>query len=343
MHAYVLEPYKGANSRYNCPACGKARQFTRYMHHQTNEYLHETVGVCNRINNCGYHYSPKQYFANYPAVQHEHNVNKSVNIKLTGDQERGYMQGHPPSFISRDLFDRSLTGYDTNNFALGLEKLFGTGLTIDLLRRFYIGTTKKPANGTIFWQLDDQYRVRTGKIMGYNPDTLKRLKNGQQNVNTPLTPVDWVHSRMLREKKLQGFSLQQCLFGLHQLQQQDKTLPISIVESEKTAVIATVYMPNYIWMATGGAQNVNGALMQPLKGRKVILFPDVNQYQQWSTKANNISQQLATRIIVSDFIETKSTAEMREKGADIADVLIKRDSRTGLALTDSDYPVMWNS
>jgi len=179
--------------------------------------------------------------------------------------------------------------------------------------------------------------------MGYNPDTLKRLKNGQQNVNTPLTPVDWVHSRMLREKKLQGFRLQQCLFGLHQLQQQDKTLPIAIVESEKTAVIATVYMPNYIWMATGGAQNVNGALMLPLKGRKVVLFPDVNQYQQWSTKANNISQQLATRIIVSDFMETKATTEMREKGADIADVLIKRDSSTELALTDSDYPVMWDT
>ena len=29
-------------------------------------YLSDSVGKCNRLNKCGYHYTPRQYFADNP-------------------------------------------------------------------------------------------------------------------------------------------------------------------------------------------------------------------------------------------------------------------------------------
>jgi hypothetical protein len=362
---YQLEPYKGINSRYQCPACGKAKQFTRYIHTETLQYLSNNTGKCNRMDKCGYHYTPKQYFTDNPTIQQPTNTrasnspdkysNKNNNVLLQTGGSR--INPNQPTInthfdiVPNSLYQQSLKQYHQNNFTLGLEKLFGTAKTIELINQFDIGTAKHPDNGTIFWQVDKENKVRTGKIMLYDTDTLKRYKNitkqgietktnkQQQRVVAPV--VDWVHSRLKREGYIKDFVLQQCLFGLRQLNTSSQHIPIAVVESEKTAIVASVYMPGLVWMATGGAQNLNNTLLQPLQGRKVILFPDVNQYQHWQTKANTIQQHLNMNITVSDFMETKATAEMKANGADLADVLIKRDVYTGLALTDYDYPVMW--
>lgn len=50
------------------------------------------------------------------------------------------------------------------------------------------------------------------------------------------------------------FHLKQCLFGEHRIQA--STGPICIVESEKTAIIASIYFPNATFVATGGLQNM---------------------------------------------------------------------------------------
>ena len=59
---YILEPYAGRNSRHTCPQCGEPHEFTRYIDTDTGEILADNVGRCNRIDQCGYHYTPKQYF-----------------------------------------------------------------------------------------------------------------------------------------------------------------------------------------------------------------------------------------------------------------------------------------
>jgi hypothetical protein len=370
---YQLEPYKGINSRYQCPACGRAKQFTRYIHTETLQHLSDYTGKCNRMDKCGYHYTPKQYFIDNPLLglhsptplpQYAHN-NGGNQPKNTALQHRNTTL--PPVKTGATVFDtipqglyyQTLRQYHQNNFALGLEKLFGTAKTIELINQFDIGTAKHPDNGTIFWQVDAENKVRTGKVMVYGADTLKRVKNkplptGQQGIETqkqcgveaPQRPiatpvVDWVHSRLKREGRLNGYVLQQCLFGLRQLNTSIKHIPIAIVESEKTAIVASVYMPGLVWMATGGAQNLNNSLLQPLQGRKIILFPDVNQHGYWAAKAATISRQLNINITVSDFMEINATVEMKANGADLADVLIKRDSDTGLALTDFNYPMLW--
>ena len=58
--------YRGRGSRYICPQCGRKYTFTRYVNTYNNEYVNERVGKCNRLDKCGYHYTPKQYFEDNP-------------------------------------------------------------------------------------------------------------------------------------------------------------------------------------------------------------------------------------------------------------------------------------
>lgn len=64
---FILEPYnRHQRNRYTCPSCGKHREFTRYIDTQGAIFFPEYVGKCNRINNCGYHYTPAMYFDGHP-------------------------------------------------------------------------------------------------------------------------------------------------------------------------------------------------------------------------------------------------------------------------------------
>lgn len=45
---FSLEKYRGTSSRHICPNCGK-KEFVRYVNNETEEYLEEYVGKCNRI------------------------------------------------------------------------------------------------------------------------------------------------------------------------------------------------------------------------------------------------------------------------------------------------------
>ena len=65
-YRYQLERYRGRGTRYSCPQCGRKYCFTRYIDTETNQYINERVGKCNRLDKCGYHYTPHQYFTDNP-------------------------------------------------------------------------------------------------------------------------------------------------------------------------------------------------------------------------------------------------------------------------------------
>jgi hypothetical protein len=144
--------------------------------------------------------------------------------------------------------------------------------------------------------------------MLYSPTTGKRIKE-------PFNHINWVHKAL----KQPEFELRQCLFGQHLLI--DKTKPVAIVESEKTAVIASVYLPQFIWVAVGSLTNLNAEKCSILKGRTVTLFPDLNGFEKWSSKAKELSH-LAI-FTVSDLLERKATEAEKKQGFDLAEYLIK--------------------
>jgi hypothetical protein len=211
----------------------------------------------------------------------------------------------PISFISDKIFKANLTGYEANHFVSYLINLFGVEVASELVSRYFIGTSNHFWKGaTVFWQIDTAGKIRTGKVMPYNPITGKRIKE-------PCNSINWMHS----SAKQPEFVLKQCLFGEHLLR--DKTKPVAIVESEKTAIIASVYLPKFIWLAVGGKDGLNAEKCKVLKGRTVTLFPDLNGFELWSEKAKEFN------FSVSDLLERKATPADKGHGLDIADYLVR--------------------
>lgn len=94
---------------------------------------------------------------------------------------------------------------------------------------------------------------------------------------------------------------------------------MALVESEKTAVICSLLLPEYTWLAIGGKSQFNDRLMV-LKGRKVTAFPDIDGYDEWRKKAKNYPM---LDITISDILERNATPEQRERQVDIADLLLE--------------------
>ncbi len=300
---YVLEPYKGMNTRFRCPACQKREKtFTLYIDTETGQHIANDVGKCSRETNCGYHYTPKQYFTDNN-IQSEF---KKVTNKNYATLQKTVTKN--TSYIDYSLFEASLDNYENNTFIEYLVSLFGIETTIELINKYLIGTSKYWDGATIFWQIDAKNNVRTGKIMLYNPATGKRIKQ-------PFNHIQWVHSVTSKN----DFNLQQCLFGEHLITQNNK--PIAIVESEKTAIIASVYLPQFNWLATGSLSNLNFEKLKKFKNHPITLFPDLNGFEKWSKKAQEMSHLL--KISVSELLERQTTEVEKKEGYDIADYLVQ--------------------
>jgi rubredoxin len=310
-HRYILEPYKGLKSRYTCPSCQhKGRTFTHYIDTETGYHIAPAVGRCNRESNCGYHYKPKQYFEDN-GISFESNHTPAPKFLPTAIHKPAQKQAlKPTSYIDFEAFKASLNGYENNKFVSYLIKQFGTEVAFRLVSSYYIGSSKLWDGATVFWQLGTDNKIRTGKIMLYNASTGKRIK--EQN-----KPINWVHKVL----NLPNYELRQCLFGEHLLNDINKVKPVAIVESEKTAILASAYLPQFIWLATGGLSNLNAEKCTILKGRTVTLFPDLNGFEKWSNKAKEL-QHIAS-FQVSDLLEKSATDTEREQGLDLADYLLR--------------------
>jgi hypothetical protein len=306
-HKFILEPYNGMKTRHHCPSCKQRdKTFSLYIDSETGEHIHPTVGRCNREINCGNHYTPKQYFQ-------DNNISFDTPLPTAYKSQIAVNQPKTISFIPVEIFNASLKAHEKNHFVKFLIDIFGNEVASQMVSLYFIGTSEHWEGATVFWQIDTTGKIRTGKVMLYSPATGKRIKH-------PYNYINWAHS-LIKDPE---FQLRQCLFGEHLLI--DKTKPVAIVESEKTAIIASIYLPEFIWLATGGISNLNIEVCSVLKGRNVILFPDLNGFDKWSSRAKEFSH-LAT-FIVSDLLERKATKTERQQGFDIADYLIKLDYKS---------------
>lgn len=317
-HRFILEPYQGQNSRYHCPGCHqREKTFSLYVDTETGAYINPVVGRCNREINCGYHYTPRQFFMDNPTAASQIPKYKGLSLQNAGKNlkqqpwqqswQRNQQQRHI-SYIPDAIFKGSLKNYDTNYLTNFLQNSFGADITSNLIKKYLIGTSEYWNGASVFWQIDLNGHIRTGKIMLYCPETGKRVKK-------PTNHISWAHTQIQQR----DFNLKQCLFGEHLLK--DTTKPVAVVESEKTAVIASVYLPQFIWLAVGGKNNIKEENLKVLSGRKIIFFPDLNCFENWSLKAKELS--FLANFSVSDLLERKATPEEKEQGFDLADYLIK--------------------
>ena len=189
-----------------------------------------------------------------------------------------------------------------------------------VLRAYAVGHAK--TGHTIFWQIDEQGRVRTGKMMRYLPD-------GHRDKVTPFSNT-WIHSEISRHRMSHYFDpekqkMKVCLFGLHLLNAQDvHPTTVNIVESEKTAIICATALGsrNGLWMATGGMQFLKRDTLQPLLDREmnIVLYPDHDGIEKWREKARAIGYE---RLQINDQYVNAYWREEDGLKADPADVILR--------------------
>ncbi len=274
-----------------CP-CGKSNKDGKFV-----PYLgYENKGFCH---GCGYTFLPEL------KSNDENWKFSTANQPIKKQPEKNL----PVSSIPLTIFKESLKHHLENNFIKYILSLFGSEITSQLISKYFIGTSKLWNGATVFWQIDIAGKIRTGKIMLYNAIKGKRIKE-------PYNHTNWAHSAL----KLPGFALQQAFFGEHLLK--GNNMPVAIVESEKTAIIASVYLPQFIWLAAGNKTGLTGQKCKVLQGRKVILYPDLNAFELWKQKAKEYSHIFLT---VSSLLERKATEDEKKQGLDLADYLIRFD------------------
>lgn len=275
MKSYKWQLRKGSKKEI-CPNCGQKR-FVPYVLSSDGVTLAGfEFGRCDREQNCGYQRYPdgERY-----TVEEPMNIQPRERLEYAGDDLH----------VSTDsnLFD----------WAAGL---IGLNDAILSWSEYNVGCI---GGRVIWWQIDTDGVVRTGKVMSYRSD------GHRDKIDT--FPVTWAHKHPQLKHLFKGEELQQCLFGEHLLKSYPNK-PVALVESEKTAVVMSRFMPEYVWLSTGGSQGIkSNERLAPLIGRNVFLIPDNGQYYSWMRAAELYSWN------IWDGLERDTPFE----GADILDIL----------------------
>ncbi|AIN71918.1 DUF6371 domain-containing protein [Flavobacterium psychrophilum] len=280
-YKYTLDK---SNKKFLCPKCNK-KTFVKFIETETNIYLSDEFGRCDRESNCCYFQKPEREFKNTFEV---------VDIPKP-----------KPSFHNFELVEKTFLESSQNNFIQFLETLFPDEVE-KAAQKYLIGTWSGWKGTTVFWQIDQQEKVHHGKIMMYDQTTGKRAKNKEGN---------GIFSTVRSLLKLDDFILNQCLFGLHLINKNTKA--IALVEAEKTAVIMSLFKPEYVWLATGSKGGFKYEFLKAIKQYKIVAFPDKSEYFDWNNKAIELNA-IGFKISVSDWLENTNY----EAGTDLADVYI---------------------
>lgn len=325
-YRYEFQPYAGSSSRTTCPACGTARSFTRYVDMHTGELLPDRFGRCDRLVKCG-HFRP-------PYGAHSQQGGTS-GLRTQGHHYTGIGSKQPSVVLAppqrlltlpQEVYQASLRHYERNQLARLLRDHFGATTATELCIRFRIGTSSHWAGACVFWLLDTHDQVLGGQVVLYD-------ETGH-TVKQPHRHTTWPHIALARAYQQRGEAQptwlteyatygqkSPCLFGLSQLATEAADKPIALVESAKTAIVATPYLPEFIWLATMGLSYLTADRLAPLRGRRITLFPDAGALEQWQRKATSLRGQ-GFNIEVSDYIEQLASSCERKAGLDLADVLL---------------------
>ena len=181
--------------------------------------------------------------------------------------------------------------------------------------RYRLGASRQ--GGVIYWQIDREDDIHDGKVMYYRPD----CHRDKQHKPT------WVsHLLQRRHRWADKTQATHCFFGLHLV---DGSLPVAIVEAEKTAVILSEHYPQHVWLASGGLGEVQADKFRPLRGLPIVMFPDTDPeglaFQRWYNAARWVEQQAwwadSPPIFVSPLLEQRATCEQKERKIDLADYM----------------------
>lgn len=161
--------------------------------------------------------------------------------------------------VDKSVMERTLGYYERNTFVRWMADRLGSwDASVELAMRNYIGTCKD--GSVLWWQLDRLCNVRTAQRIRYQD-------NGHRDKSV-------VAKKIYRQED--GYY--PCLYNEHLLTSNPDAV-VGIVESEKTAFLCGLYLPELdgkpvIWLASCGMNGMTESKVSVLKRRSVVLVPD---------------------------------------------------------------------
>ena len=178
-----------------------------------------------------------------------------------------------------------------------------------VMRMYKVGSTREFGKipgmmGTAYPYINGDGKCVDVKLMAYDNNG-HRKKHGYS--------TNWVLSKKGMNERRAPWAL----FGEHLLASRPSD-PVGVVESEKTALIASIALPGYVWIATGSKQNLNPERCKALKGRDVYLFPDADGVEEWNRRGLELAKAKFNIYDCSSMIleQTQSPKD------DIADIIL---------------------
>lgn len=272
-------------SKTRCPQCGKAKRATLFQNLDTGEIYPHEFSVCDRVQKCGWSNHPGKATIGTP-------------VKFIPEPPR------PTDYFDMSEVVARERNTGENQFFIWLESVVGRKAFDSLKNKYRMGTSLRRKGFVSFPQIDTQGRLRQIQEVNYGKDGHRIKTKGSQR---------WGFEKWEYPER----SIRQCYGGSHLIRGNDK--PIAVVESFKSAVVASHFIDDYVWVSSTSLGMLNAERCKDFKGRKLILFPDVGAYSQWAKKSKYIKGM--KEIKVSDYLELNAERHGLKEGCDIADLL----------------------
>lgn len=304
-----------SSRKFICPGCQKKR-LTLFIDTTTGHAMPEHYGRCDREANCGYFNAPGN---NAPRITNAAEIQPRKDV-----------------FIPEAVLQQTLSRYQINGFINNLLKITRANEVERIISLYYLGTTKAGAVTIPF--IDKNGNIRAIQVKSFDSENHTtnttflhaiieqyHRKHGEQS-------PEWLKDYLLNESKVS------CLFGEHLLTRYPNN-PIALIEAPKGAIYGSLYFgspedpSNFLWLAVYNLSSLTLKKCMALKGREVVLFPDLSKtghaFELWSKRADEFNTMIpGATFRISDLLEKHATPEQRQKGFDLADYLIQFDWHT---------------
>lgn len=271
---------KSKQGKTTCPNCGSKNAYRKYKSADEAELYTadgQLCGLCDRANNCGHHIKP------------DGTTNPNAKkIEPTPDVIYLEIPERKQAELKLVLNDCS-SNFHRYAQSIGIPfshlKSWGVGTEGDKTAFIFIDQAHRPINVKYF-----KYLTNGGRDKNFNAYSLKGRVEGKQE-----------------------YRYRVCLYGEH-LERIDKNRYIILVESEKTAVIASHFYPDFYWLSCASGDGLTDQKAAVLKGYKVVWLCDADKKGRENASLMTLKRQKIRHKIVDLFPE-------RNDGYDIADAI----------------------
>lgn len=311
---------------FDCPVCDK-NTFKKFFYDEENIQIGDYVGFCSN-SDCSFCLLPEEFFAYRSQLVYQSGVRNLINLGLKMSKP-----GDMDYFISR-FWATGLTR--DNNLFNFLSQFFDPNQVEKIFNLYDVQTSvfDKWKNACIFWRIARDGRKLAYKLIQFRTDGERA---GHRDPEVSILQHSLIDN---------GDGQRYCLFGLHLLNNpENQNKPICIVESEKTAIIASIVYPDGLWLSTGSSRYLNKMNIDDIPKNNIVLFPDPdlegdineetgkpddwNERKRWFDKLKDAT----ISGFMKRYVEENKTELVQEFGeehykeADIADYIVRTKKR----------------